>query len=572
MREALASHLVLLIVALLLRGPNRWRHILSFGALAGGVLAFGAVANLLGGRPFNAYVLQDSLVTLLAGFTLMTWFWVAVDRADPAVEPPGIPEPRAVVPVLLIVAIAVLALVRAAKFGAFDLEYDEAVYQLQARWFSAPGFGPALRQDVLPHLARMIFGFTHDGRMYAQYPPGWPFAIAMANAAGLSSINLSIGVGALSIVLCYLVAREWLGWKNALACALLLITQTWYLDDNPSLMSNALTLLLALSCVLFVLRGRRSAQRQTLLFALAGLAAGWAVAARPLTGLAIVTGVLLWTWFATPSSFGQRMREAIPFCAGVVPPVLLLLAYNARTTGSPFVLGYTAVHGSLHSLGFGLRGFSGSGGAQFQFTPAVAVDQFATRFSDLAKHTVAMGLLVSVIATSVTDGWRPRWRVLLPFLPLPAGYFLYFFSMPRFYLELLPFLIIGWVALVARVMKGRSRALWAMVLVAAFANVFVAPHRDFHDVTKPMAGALSAVEQRGEEERLLVLLDPSTRRGNLNSFFALSGLPSDRRPFVLYGTERDTALMNRFPDRTPLAVRWMGAELPPEVRAVRREP
>jgi hypothetical protein len=113
------------------------------------------------------------------------------------------------------------------------------------------------------------------------------------------------------------------------------------------------------------------------------------------------------------------------------------------------LFGYGAVHGSLHDLGFGERGFvvpdaTGRWVKElFDFTPARALSNLFTIASELSAIVLPAFLLVPLILIGYRIGYPARWKTVIGFLVLPALYFFYFYPHIRFYIELLPFLYVG---------------------------------------------------------------------------------------------------------------------------------
>jgi hypothetical protein len=432
--------------------------------------------------------------------------------------------------------------------------------------------------EIRQHLGLRLV-YEHDSRLYAQYPPGWPLLLALFASVGLLSFAPA-ALGALSATLCYLLVSERHGRWSGVAAAVLLASQQWFLEHHQGFQSHALTMVLALAAAWLWIRGLSAPRRWGDVQAgLAGLCAGLAVTARPLTGLSLLIGLAAWCLLAEGMPAPTRRRAMVWLGAGAIGPLLLLLAYQNVTTGSPFVPGYTRVHGDLHALGFGLRGFAGL--LTWQFTPADALVTLFTRASDFIRHAVGPGLLVPVLALAALAGARPSWRTIVPFLSLPVLHFFYFYGMLRFYIELLPFVVIVWVVMVRGLFRDHARVTVALVLAAIAGNVLFAPAWRFGDMRRADPRSIPVVRQladRAVRERLLVLLDTAgANPGNRDPFYTLMGTMRDTRPIVLdYFGPADTLLIRRWPDRTPVLVTFdprrgaSVADLPLRPSAARR--
>ena len=238
-------------------------------------------------------------------------------------------------------------------------------------------------------------------------------------------------------------------------------------------------------------------------------------------------------------------------------PALLLLAYNRATTGSPFTLGYIAAHGSLHALGFGLRGFRH--GMQFLFTPVVAVTAVLQRVAALGREALAPYLLVPVVTLACGLGARPRWRGVTLFLVLPVLYAFFFHSANRFYIDLLPFGALGIAALVWEVPR-RPLRLSRLVALLALLNVVFAPRWGVGDLARASeveARVTTELSHASIANPLLVLLS----RGDRALPLVLAGSDSTSRVLVYFsrGVD-DSILVRRFPNRTVIRVTWDAAK------------
>ena len=88
---------------------------------------------------------------------------------------------------------------------------------------------------------------------------------------------------------------------------------------------------------------------------LTGATVGAFVCARPWTGMALSTAILLSVWGPGGARAGVTWsaRRAAGLGAGGSPFALLLLGWNQALFSSPFRLGYTTAFGPAHGLGFG---------------------------------------------------------------------------------------------------------------------------------------------------------------------------------------------------------------------------
>jgi len=218
------------------------------------------------------------------------------------------------------------------------------------------------------------------------------------------------------------------------------------------------------------------AGRRMTMWALAGLLMGFAVAARPLTGITLGASLWLWVLLRHRPRVSSAALATAAACVGGAIPVGLLMYYNLETTGAFARFGYDVAEHGLHALGFGRRGFVEytTAGAPIErtaaFGPAQAVqnvrENILAGLFDFWPTALVFPLMYLASRAGVT--WR--WRPLAAFVVLPLAHFFYFyhFSAERFYFELLPFAMVGTAFLVDGLIRRRPAAgvALAAVLVA----------------------------------------------------------------------------------------------------------
>lgn len=509
-----------------------------------------------------AYVVAWVTASVATAWALAFWLAAACALETAGATPSGsdaspVPEAwysRHIALIAGVVSFAVLTALHDRVAPGYQLTYDEQVYLMQSRWITAPGFGTMADAELLPFLPQGFF-FEHGGRLSTQYPFGWPLMLAGARAAGVLPVIGPL-CGALAVAGCAALGRRWLGPAVAASAALLLLTQQWFLEAGIGYMTHAPTTACAVWAAYCLYRVEDARDRTRMLFAGgAGLLLGLALDIRPLTALAI--GISLWIWHMLRlRSSTDRWRSTLGLALGGAGPAVLLLAYNRETTGAVFTLGYSVAQGSLHSLGFGLRGYRNA--VQAQFTPAIAATNFLERCIGVARDGLAPLLSIPILALTSARGSRIEWRSTVPFLVLPLVYAFYFGSRDRFLVELLPFAALG----VATLIWDATPRPWrsAVVIVAlGVLNVMFAPEWRQGDLrrTSPEASAITRrLEDMSRERRLLVLVGA----GEPRLPFLLGGA-DDRAAVLVYNSlgEADSVLRRRFPDRMALRVRWDAA-------------
>ncbi|HEU4564730.1 MAG TPA: hypothetical protein VFS05_08785, partial [Gemmatimonadaceae bacterium] len=316
------------------------------------------------------------------------------------------------------------------------------------------------------------------------------------------------------------------------------------------------------------------ARTRALAWLAAGLLMGATVAIRPLTGVAIGAALALWILLRRRRSLRELLALGGLIAAGAVLPIAALLAYNAATTGRPLTFGYTAVHGHLHDLGFGRRGFRLHGGswswheAAQRFTPGAAARRLAQQSWDIAVRLVPGFLLLPLLWLALARGAAVRWRMVAPFALLPAAYFFYFFTTSRFYSELFPFALVGVAILVAELGARRWRstgAPLAVLLVAASGAGILAwgggRQERARDVVLPAAAAVDSA--RARHGRVLVFIDEEQPEWYLFRRLSLFNDGFDGDVVVARDLgPANAALQRRLPGHVPLRGTWRGARSP----------
>jgi dolichyl-phosphate-mannose-protein mannosyltransferase len=184
------------------------------------------------------------------------------------------------------------------------------------------------------------------------YAPGLPLLMAAAVKVGgpCAIFYVTPVCAAIVILLTYALGARLSGPVTGLAAAAIAATSPtivfmslWSMSDVPVTMFWTAAILLAL---------RRAGPGSG---ALAGIAAGAAVAIRPNLAPLIVLPVIMLC-----ASGPGRIRRSVAFGAGVFPFVLLVAIFNARLYGSPLQSGYgdTASLFSAANIGTNLLHFS----------------------------------------------------------------------------------------------------------------------------------------------------------------------------------------------------------------------
>ncbi|HEY3497049.1 MAG TPA: hypothetical protein VGK73_20260, partial [Polyangiaceae bacterium] len=252
----------------------------------------------------------------------------------------------------LLAALGLLALVLSALYVHFFLHggpriVDATSYYLEARALSEGKLAFDVPAPSAAFRGRFLLFGPHG--LAVLFPPGYPAALALGFLAG---VPLAVGpvLAALLVLVTYGLTRELSGREDAARAAAvasaLCAALRYHTADT---MSHGLSALL-LAGVL------TAAARPTPARAIAaGVAGGWLIATRPVTGAAgVAIGALL---VLMKSTMTERPARALAFAAGLVPGVALLLLHQHAATGS--YLGSTQL--AYYSLADGPPGCFGWG-------------------------------------------------------------------------------------------------------------------------------------------------------------------------------------------------------------------
>ena len=267
----------------------------------------------------------------------------------------------------------------------------------------------------------------------------------------------------------------------------------------------------------------RSDQRRDIEGTIAGLLIGIAFTVRPVTALAV--GLSIWLALLTRRLEWPRLRRVTALlCLGVILPFAALFVYNAATNGNPLRVGYQAALGHLSDMGFGMRGVIVYDRdvrpvvSAFDFTFAEAVrGEIASVAWPLARDLFPVWWLLPLVAIALAYRMRVRWAIVAVFSVLPIVNFFYFSNGERFYVELLPFVMVTVALLVRHVGATDLRAARALAIFLVGAGIVTSVMRAADDrwqrTHQPLASEVLADALRDSSRvrpRILVFVRDTT--------------------------------------------------------------
>ncbi len=204
---------------------------------------------------------------------------------------------------------------------------DATSYWLEARTLAGGQFTMPLDEPSGSFRGRFLVTTPDGASMGVIFPPGYPAVLALGFLAG-APLLVGPTIGAALVWATFTLAKRVTESEEvALGAAALSATCAALRYHSADTMSHGLASLLFSTALI----GAWSARRWAPLCA--GLACGWLLATRPVTGVVavLVVGALTATGTATPA---RRLGLG---ALGLAPGVLLLLVYQRSVTGSALV-------------------------------------------------------------------------------------------------------------------------------------------------------------------------------------------------------------------------------------------
>ena len=246
----------------------------------------------------------------------------------------------------IIFALALLAFAAAALLAWFVAERlphleDEIAYLFQARTYArgvlwAP-IPPTQQAFSTPFVVNV------DGRRLGKYAIGWPLVLAVGERLGAGWLVNPL-LGALTVVLVYLLARDLFDRQVGLLAGLLAFTSPFFLIQSGTYMSHAAAALWAALfayALLKIDRAHEAGQPTWGWAVVGGVALGWLTLTRALTAFAIALPYALWLLGRAarrPQSIPALARRYGPLMLAAVLIAALQPLYLYIVTGSPKVL------------------------------------------------------------------------------------------------------------------------------------------------------------------------------------------------------------------------------------------
>lgn len=309
-----------------------------------------------------------------------------------------------------------------------------------------------------------------DAGWVSQYPPGHLLILAAFVLAGLHWLMgpllfaAMVGLSAASFERLLPSERRALGRVAALLLALSpfsLLLASGELSHLTAGAAGALALYASL---------RVPSEGRSLWPVVAGAAMGLMVLARPWTGLVLGPVLTLGVWWLR-GGWTLVLRCTASWVAGGLPFALVLFAYDSALFGGPLTLGYEALYGPAHRLGFHTDPWAFPYGAREAVGYSASdIQQFGATLLDTPVSITLVAALYLLLARRLeaSVGVVAAWALLPVF-----GNALYWFHQPRMLFESAPAWILLAVLGVAALYE-RSAGGWRNgVAVGAAASLLI---------------------------------------------------------------------------------------------------
>jgi hypothetical protein len=402
---------------------------------------------------------------------------LALHAEAPALSRPRIGPWPAVLGLALLLATGSAA-VMVDAFARNPHLVDEIAQLLQARTFVAGRFVAPPPEP--PAFFLVMHTWITDSGWVAQYPPGQAMLLAIGLLVDAEWLVNPI-LGGIGAILIFVLGRGLWGPRTGLFAAVLWALAAWVLFSSATFMNHVGAVTFALGAWALVWGPQRATRWH---WAGAGLLLAAVAATRPLD--AVAAAIPVGAWIVARSRY-----HVVPW--GIVGGVPVLMAWgyvNWRQFGDPFTLGYTALYGEAHGLGFHTDPWGEP------YTPLVALSNMAVAIRRLHIYLYEWPIPALLPLALWAIVARPRRLadliVALGIVSGPALYVLYWHSGyylgPRFYYIAAPFLVLGaaracrWAWVRAR-QASRSVIRWdwavvtAAVAVVLWGSVSLLPRR-----------------------------------------------------------------------------------------------
>ncbi len=373
-------------------------------------------------------------------------------------------------------SLALFSVVALRVLNGRSLNIDEMVQVMQAKTFAEGRV--SLPADAYPEFFSALNVVDVSGSVFSQFPPGGPLMLVPGELAGLIWLTGPV-FGAIAVVGFWRLVRATEAPGIALGAAALLALSPFMVFMSGSHMNHVPTLAWLCLALLGLRIITSDESPRPVVALLTGFCLGMMISIRPLDGavFALPAGLwLLWRTVQRRTSLACLLASG----AGVVLPVLAVLAFNRATTGDALLFGYELLWGASHEIGFHQPPWG------VTHTPARGfelVNLYFLRLQTYLFETPLPSLVPAIAALAMVRRLSAFDRYLLVSSALLVlGYFAYWhdgnYLGPRFFYLLLPIFVL-WTARLPAIARERFPSLGAdrfvllVYAVSAVVAVFI---------------------------------------------------------------------------------------------------
>jgi hypothetical protein len=244
--------------------------------------------------------------------------------------------------IIPLIAFSLYAVIAKTVYDGRPLLIDEVVQVMQARIFAQGRlFLPA---PEYPEFISILHAVDVGGKWYSQFPPGGPAMLLPGVAAGVPWL-VGPACGAVAVAAFWRLARVIEPRAGvAVGATLLFAFAPFTAFMAGSHMNHVPTLMWGVLAMLTLARITAGDPRAPLQAGWLGVTLGMMASIRPVDAAAFALPAAAWLIVRVVRDRGH-LSELVAAGAGVALPVLLVAAYNWRTTGDPLLFGYELLWG-----------------------------------------------------------------------------------------------------------------------------------------------------------------------------------------------------------------------------------
>ena len=447
---------------------------------------------------------------------------------------------------------------------------DEVPYLYHARYFAAGHL--AMPAPPVPSGFDIDLMTYETDRWFSPVPPGWPAMLAAGAFFGVPWLVNPILAG-LTVVLAYLLLRQFCSLRTARLCLALLAVSPWFIFMNMSFMTHTSSLFCAVAAGVAVARARSTGHARWAW--LGGAAVGMGTLIRPLDGM--IVAAVIGAWAIGIGGSRLRFSSLAALAAGTALVSALALPYNRALTGDPSRPPIMAYADKYYGSGRNAYGFGPNRGLGWALDPYPGhsfgeslindnLNLFSVNIELLGWSTGSLILMASLVFGGGVR--RLDWAMLAVIFAVLAAYTPYWFSggpdlgARYWYLILMPSIVLsirGMQFLQARLASGTvridpARVAFAVTCLCALGLAVYVPWRsiDKYHHYLDMRPDIRQLASRYGFGASLVLVRGERHPDYVSAFIYNPLDLRARQPIYAWDRNAETRkqLLNAYPDRT----------------------